>query len=192
MKIKISSTGSVVYDSELFETTPGVETEALLGIIPQSNTDYKSELENNQIIWYKRSVSTNKETGSVTYGSWERDEDRTQRQADFIQQLQQAAVAELSGIKTIKNEQLKDELSRATQSSLDAWARTRGYTDITSAVTYANSTVPQYSAEGTRALQLRDQTWQKVEEIFSQAQSGIRELPADFASMQAELPQLVW
>lgn len=78
------------------------------------------------------------------------------------------------------------------QFRLDAWARTRGYDGILSACSYATSTVPKFSAEGQRAVQLRDDTWAAAYAVLAQVQSGAREVPNSLADLEAELPALEW
>ena len=48
----------------------------------------------------------------------------------------------------------------AIQNALDAFARTKGYDNIASACSYANSTNATYAAEAEYCIDLRDRTWQ--------------------------------
>src|SRR5689334_17873088 len=54
--------------------------------------------------------------------------------------------------------ELRDVIVTTVQRRLDAFAQSRGYDSILSAATYAASSVPQFQAEGQRAVALRDRT----------------------------------
>jgi hypothetical protein len=85
------------------------------------------------------------------------------------------------------------KLKRDVQLRLDQFARTRGYDDIFTCVGYANSTNPAFSAEATRAIELRDQTWVKFIEILDAVKAGTRRpIPASIDDIEAELPDLTW
>jgi hypothetical protein len=68
---------------------------------------------------------------------------------------------------------------------LDEFAWSGGYDDIISACSYKDSTDPNFSAEATRAIELRDQTWK----VYIERQA---ELADDWPAMAALLPEAVW
>lgn len=81
---------------------------------------------------------------------------------------------------------------RAVQQSLDDFAQTRGYDSIMSAATYATSSVPNFAAEGRRAVDLRDATWAKLYELLDEVKAGTRPVPAGFEEIVGDLPTLGW
>ena len=92
--------------------------------------------------------------------------------------------------KTIQ--QLEIEILMATQQRLDDFARTRNYDNILSACTYATSTVPQFQAEGQRAVDLRDLTWASLYQLLGEVQNGTRPIPTSYSDIESELPALSW
>lgn len=82
---------------------------------------------------------------------------------------------------------------RADQQSrrADDFAKTRNYTNIMSAATYATSTVPKFKAEGQYAVEARDATWAKCYEILAAVEAGSRPIPT-LDELLAELPVLTW
>lgn len=89
-------------------------------------------------------------------------------------------------------EELRAQFTLAIQARLDAWARTRNYDGILSACTYATSSVPQFAAEGTRAVLLRDQTWAVAYDILAAVLAGTRPMPTGLADIEGDLPALEW
>lgn len=89
-------------------------------------------------------------------------------------------------------DELRARFTLAIQARLDAWARTRNYDGILSACTYATSSVPQFAAEGTRAVLLRDQTWAVAYDILAAVLAGTRPMPMDLADIEGDLPALEW
>jgi|GEM_PF-4356145 len=73
------------------------------------------------------------------------------------------------------------------QQALDAFAQTRGYDGIISAVSYAGSNDEQYAAEGAYCMALRDETWKKANNLAADMISGSIE-PMTYAAFLAELP----
>lgn len=92
------------------------------------------------------------------------------------------AVARLQG--------LKASIVAQAQSRLDNFARERGYDGILSACTYVSD--PNFSIEGQRCVDLRGQTWAKLYEMLAEVETGTRTIPADFAEVESELPELTW
>ena len=79
----------------------------------------------------------------------------------------------------------------AIQNHLDTFARTRGYDGIMSAATYATSSMSQFRAEGQYAVEARDITWAKSNQILDDVMSGKRPMPT-IDEVLAELPPLAW
>lgn len=72
------------------------------------------------------------------------------------------------------------------QLALDTFARTKGYDDIKSACSYAQSTDATFAKEAAYCVALRDTTWRKGYEIIADVQSGKRSTPT-----MAELLELL-
>lgn len=75
-------------------------------------------------------------------------------------------------------EEMQERYTRAAQSSLDAFAKTRGYDGIMSACSYAASTDEQFRREGEYCVALRDTTWRQAYVILDDVVSGRAELPS--------------
>jgi len=88
-------------------------------------------------------------------------------------------------------EQIIAQYDAAVQQRLDDFAKTRNYTNIMSAATYATSTVPKFKAEGQYAVEARDATWAKCYEILAAVEGGTRPMPT-LDELLAELPVLTW
>jgi hypothetical protein len=79
-------------------------------------------------------------------------------------------------------------LEGAAQAHLDAQARSLGYDDIKSAVTYADEpAVPKFQAEGQALRAWRSLVWAKCYEILAEVQGGLRPIPT-MDELLAELP----
>lgn len=89
-------------------------------------------------------------------------------------------------------EQIKADVTKATQDRLDAWAKTRNYDGILSAATYATSRIPQFAAEGQAAVTARDATWAALYGLLAEYQAGTRPMPAGFSDVEPLLPVLEW
>lgn len=79
-----------------------------------------------------------------------------------------------------------------TQKRLDAFAQTRGYENINSAVSYISSTVDKYKDEATYLIAARDSTWQALYNIVEDATAGNRPIVKQFSEIESELPTLTW
>lgn len=88
-------------------------------------------------------------------------------------------------------EQIIAQYDAAVQQRLDDFAKTRNYTNVMSAATYATSTVPKFKAEGQYAVEARDATWAKCYEILAAVEAGSRPMPT-LDELLAELPVLTW
>lgn len=106
-------------------------------------------------------------------------------------------VADANGRPTLQDpppptiEQIIAQYDAAVQQRLDDFAKTRNYTNIMSAATYATSTVPKFKAEGQYAVEARDATWAKCYEILAAVEAGSRPMPT-LDELLAELPVLTW
>lgn len=89
------------------------------------------------------------------------------------------------------NEQIIAQYDAAVQQRLDDFAKTRNYTNIMSAATYATGTVPKFKAEGQYAVEARDATWAKFYEVLAAVEAGSRPMPT-LDELLAELPVLTW
>lgn len=87
--------------------------------------------------------------------------------------------------------ELKNSASQSIQEALDAFARERGYDNILSACTYATSANTTFAAEGQRAIELRDATWTKLYEIFTEIDAGTRS-DFEYEDNKDEFPALTW
>lgn len=94
----------------------------------------------------------------------------------------QAAWADVAG------DQREAAFKAAVQLRLDEFALAKDYNDIGSAVSYANSTNPQFAAEGQRAVLLRDETWAAALGMLPAVRSGALTVEAALG----QLPALVW
>jgi len=78
------------------------------------------------------------------------------------------------------------------QEALDAFAKSRGYDDIKSAVTYVDSVVPTFAAEGAAAKNLRDQSWAALYSYLNDVKNGVKPVPKNVAEIVANCPALTW
>lgn len=79
----------------------------------------------------------------------------------------------------------------AVQNRLDTFAATKGYSGISSAVSYAASTNEAFAADGARAIVLRDETWTAFYSIMNDAQQSGNVMPT-LDEVIAQLPTLEW
>lgn len=87
---------------------------------------------------------------------------------------------------------LQAQIVSATQTRLDAFARTRNYDGIMSLCTYATSGVQKFADEGQYGVQLRDATWATLYQILDEVESGQRPVPDGFADIENDLPVMEW
>lgn len=81
-------------------------------------------------------------------------------------------------------------LTHDVQSHMDTAARSAGYDDIKSAVTYADEpAVPRFQAEGQAFRAWRSLCWSACYAIMADVQSGARSIPTA-TELIAELPAL--
>ena len=88
-------------------------------------------------------------------------------------------------------EEIQAQLTAAVQAYMDSTVQTRGYDNIHTACSYANSTDHIFAAEGQACLQWRDMVWRKCYDILAEVQAGKRAIPT-VEELIAELPVLVW
>lgn len=82
-----------------------------------------------------------------------------------------------------------DALTNMVQARLDAFAQTKGYDSILSAITYANSSNAQFAHDGKTALDARDSMWAACYAMINDMQSGTIPTPEQFT---AKLPVIGW
>jgi len=75
------------------------------------------------------------------------------------------------------------------QYHLDTAAQQRGYDNIMSAVSYANSSHPVYGPEGRAFLAWRDACWEVTFELLESVFAGTQQMPSDPEIIQ-QLPTL--
>lgn len=92
---------------------------------------------------------------------------------------------------TKTTQDIVSQYTEVAQRRLDEFARTRNYTNILAAVTYASSSVQKFKSEAKCAIEARDATWGKCYEILSEVESGDRDIPT-IDEFLAELPVLQW
>lgn len=85
-----------------------------------------------------------------------------------------------------------DLAKEMVQDRLDNWAKTRGYDGIMSVVTYAYSSNPVRSAEGTKAIANRDDTWDAMYAYMDKVTTKQLPVPMTVAEISAQLPELTW
>lgn len=78
------------------------------------------------------------------------------------------------------------------QAKLDTFAATRGYDGILSAASYVSSTNTGYAADGQRAVNRRDATWDAANTFFNNVLSGQAPMIKSFTDVEAVLPELTW
>ncbi|MHB1125246.1 MAG: hypothetical protein ACYC0T_21360 [Ramlibacter sp.] len=79
----------------------------------------------------------------------------------------------------------------AIQRLLDSTAQAHGYDHIVSVISYAGSSIPKWSAEGTRAKAWRDECWFKAYEIQEAVKAGTMPLPT-VEEVLAQMPAANW
>lgn len=139
--------------------------------------NFESEADVND--WVKNNcVKTTKNIIQLFDGSYEFEEN-VDWQAEEEKKLQ------------AQYEQLKNHYTGIVQSYMDEKAQERGYDNIHTACSYANSTDEVFRAEGQACLAWRDAVWRKCYGILDEVTAGTRPVPTD-AEVVAELPVLEW
>ena len=88
-------------------------------------------------------------------------------------------------------EEIQKMLTDGVQAYMDSKVQERGYDNIHTACSYANSTDEVFKAEGTACLAWRDSVWRKCYNILDEVKAGTRPIPT-LEEVIAELPVLVW
>lgn len=91
----------------------------------------------------------------------------------------------------LTEEQIQAHLTQVVQNYMDTTVQTRGYDNIHTACTYANSTDETFKAEGTACVVWRDAVWRKCYDILAEVKSGTRAVPTA-EELISELPKLEW
>lgn len=91
----------------------------------------------------------------------------------------------------LTEEQIQAHLTQVVQNYMDKTVQTRGYDNIHTACTYANSTDETFKAEGTACVVWRDAVWRKCYDILAEVKAGTREIPTE-EELISELPKLEW
>ena len=91
----------------------------------------------------------------------------------------------------ITEEQIQAHLTQVVQNYMDTTVQTKGYDNIHTACTYANSTNETFKAEGTACVVWRDAVWRKCYDILAEVKAGTREIPTE-EELISELPKLEW
>lgn len=91
---------------------------------------------------------------------------------------------------TIKR--VADLAAELSVSRLNAFVQTRSYDDVKSAVGYVGSAIPNFAAEGKRAFDLRDQSWQALLAYMDKVTTGVLPVPITVEEIEAVLPALTW
>jgi len=86
---------------------------------------------------------------------------------------------------------IRDQLNASLDAYLDAVVQTKGFKNILSACTYANSSNLTNKALGETVVDWRDSVWAVVDQIQSDVINGLRFPPTE-AELLQELPEIVW
>ena len=87
--------------------------------------------------------------------------------------------------------EIQKMLTDGVQAYMDAKVQERGYDNIHTACSYANSTDEVFKMEGTACLAWRDSVWRKCYNILAEVKAGTRPIPT-LEEVIAELPVLEW
>ena len=77
----------------------------------------------------------------------------------------------------LTEEQIQAHLTQVVQNYMDTTVQTKGYDNIHTACTYANSTDETFKAEGTACVVWRDAVWRKCYDILAEVKAGTRAVP---------------
>ena len=86
---------------------------------------------------------------------------------------------------------IAEKLTAVVQDYMDKTVQQRGYDNIQSACSYANSTDTIFRAEGLACLAWRDNCWRKCYEIQAAVVAGTHSIPTA-EELVEELPELIW
>lgn len=85
-----------------------------------------------------------------------------------------------------------EAIMASVQSMMDAEAKSHSYDSILSLCSYAVSTVPQFSAEGSAGVAWRDGVWLQCHSMLNECIKGQRATPYTLEEVLAALPAMVW
>lgn len=88
--------------------------------------------------------------------------------------------------------ELRQQMTNAVQSHLDATARERDYDSIQSAITYRDDPNPQFAAEGKALFEWRSDVWTYAVNQLSKVEAGERSPPESSEAFIMELPAFTW
>lgn len=88
-------------------------------------------------------------------------------------------------------EEHKKACVQAVQKMLDEEARSQNFDGILSAVSYAGSDQPRFTAKGNAARNWRDNVWEECYIILADVEAGNRPAPT-VEELLAELPTINW
>lgn len=77
------------------------------------------------------------------------------------------------------------------QVRLDLFASEKGYSGISSAVSYATSSVQDFKSDAEKAASLRDLTWLAAFDIIESVKSGALKA-SSYSDVEGSLPELKW
>jgi hypothetical protein len=83
-------------------------------------------------------------------------------------------------------------LPEILQIELDKFAKTKGYDDIKSAISYADSSIIKYAEEGQFCKSLRDHCWEILEILFEEMEQEITPVSTDWESIRERFPAFIW
>lgn len=75
---------------------------------------------------------------------------------------------------------------------LDNFAKAKGYTNIFTLTTYANSKVESRRLEGQHGVDMRDHTWDAFYSYLDKITKGQASYPSCYADVEKQLPELTW
>lgn len=80
------------------------------------------------------------------------------------------------------------------QERLDAFAATREYDNIASAITYRGSSIPKFAAEAERAFALRDLAWIQLNTFMAEMMDPENPvpIPKSVQEVESHIPELTW
>jgi hypothetical protein len=87
---------------------------------------------------------------------------------------------------------LEAQFFKETQEKLDLFANERGYDNIASLCSYANSSIDSFSEEAMRGVELRDSVWTACFEAVSKVRSGEMNYQEGLPQLEEMLPSLTW
>ncbi|WP_051320401.1 hypothetical protein [Cupriavidus sp. amp6] len=88
-------------------------------------------------------------------------------------------------------ESIADAYIGALQQVMDSTARSRGYDDIKSAITYLQSSIPKFAAEANSMCAWRDAVWRYGLNEIAYVQSAFKPLPS-LEEFVSAMPSIEW